>query len=471
MASKKEITNTESLSPFFTPQSIAVIGSSSNEQSAGYGVLKSLARGGVYLGDNCKEFSGKLYIVNPDAEFVLGYKCHKRVTDIPDPVDLAVICVPAKSAVSVIKDCVKQKIPAAIIVSSGFAEAGVSGEKLQAQLIAAADGNIRLLGPNSLGVLRPHSHLNASFAATMPLQGDVAFISQSGSLANTVLDGAITKKYGFSTIASYGNAVDVDESDLLAWLGEDDATRAIALYLEGVQDGRKFLSIAKDVAQKKPVVVLKGGKTETMEGVDRGSTHTGVSTGSYRLYQAAFSQSGLIEAESVDELFNMAKTLAHQPACAKNKIAVVTNSGGCCVLATDYCNTEDIVLSELKPPVVKKISSAVDKEIHNPVDLGDDATPEHYQAAISALLEADAVDGVIVVQTLQSMSAAEATAKVVVELQQAHPHKAFVSAHVGGRFSKEAWKLLEANGIPDFTDLRKAVRAMGGLVKRGQIVK
>jgi acyl-CoA synthetase (NDP forming) len=467
MTAKKQDLDIESLTPFFTPQSIAVIGSSSNEQSAGYGVLKSLARGGVYLGDNCKEFSGKLYAVNPDAEFVLGYKCYKRITDLPDPVDLAIICVSAKNTVSVMKDCVKQKIHAAVIISSGFAETGVAGGKVQAQLLAVAEtGKIRVLGPNSMGVLRPLSSLNASFAATMPPSGDVGFISQSGSLANTVLDGAITKKYGFSAIASYGNAADVDESDLLTWLGNDDATHSIAVYLEGVHDGRKFIDVAKEVSQKKPIVVLKGGKLDA----DFGSSHTGVSTGSYTLYQAAFKQAGVIEAESVDELFNFAKTLAHQPACAKNRVAVVTNSGGCCVLAADYCEALNVSLTELKPVVVKKLSS-FEGDQSNPLDLGDAATPEHYRTAISALLDTDTVEGVIVVQTLQSMSSAEATAKVLVELQEAHPQKAFVSAHIGGRFSKEAWKLLEANGIPDFTDLRKAVRAMSVLVKRGEMVK
>lgn len=464
------------LTPLFSPHTIAVIGSSNNEKSVGYAVMKSLARGGALLSETSVAFSGMLYAVNPSTEFILGYKCYKSVFDIPEPVDAAVLCVPAKSVLAVIKECVKKQVKVAIILSAGFAETDEAGKKLQEQVCAVAQqAKMRILGPNSLGILRPSINMNASFAATMPTPGPIALVSQSGSFINAILSSPAAKKYGFSCMVSYGNAADLTESDLLLWLADDIETKAITLYLEGVRDGRRFAAVAEQVSKIKPIIVLKGGCSEAGKHVV--ATHHGIDAGDYALYQAAFAQSGVIEAHTLEELFDFAKTAASQPPCAGNSIAIVTNSGASAVLAADYCARHGIHLAPLKDAVVKKLSSGLTplsthqlslSTTSNPLDLGDDALAPSFRVAVNTLLDQDSVHGLIVVHTLQAMSSAEETARALAEARNAHPNKPLLAVQVGTRFSKEALNVLEENGIPDFNELHKAVMAMRMLIQRGE---
>ena len=385
----------EHLSSVFAPHSIAVIGASSNEKSVGYAVLKSLARGGAFLSETGVAFSGFLYAVNPTTEFILGYKCFKSVMDIVDPVDTALVCVPSRSVLSVIKECVKKRVNVAVILAAGFAETDEPGKKLQEQVLAIArPAKMRILGPNSLGIIRPFINMNASFAATLPSSGHIAFLSQSGSLANAVLASPSAKRYGFSCVVSYGNAADIDESDLIAWLADDIETKAIALYAESIKDGRKFLAVAGAVAKQKPIIVLKGGTTPA--GAAAVASHHGTDAGNYALYQAAFVQAGVTEAHTVEELFEFAKTAASQPP-AENGIAVIANSGACAVLAADYAERHGVRLAVLKDPVIKKLGSVLAPlSTHqlspgNPLDLGDDASPQAFRAALGVLLDQDTV--------------------------------------------------------------------------------
>ncbi|MDO8642936.1 MAG: CoA-binding protein [Candidatus Woesearchaeota archaeon] len=464
--------NTDHLTALFAPCSIAVIGASSHEKSAGYAVLKSLARGGAFLSETGVAFSGALFAVNPTTEFILGYKCFKSVLDIPELVDAAVLCVPAKSVLSVIKECAKKQVKVATILAAGFGETDDAGKKLQEQVLAIArQAKMRVLGPNSMGVIRPFINMNASFAATMPSSGSIAFLSQSGSLANTILASPAAKRYGFSCVVSYGNAADIDESDLMAWLADDLETKSIALYLEGCRDGRKLLAVAEQLSKVKPVIVLKGGATHA--GAAAVARHHGINAGNPVLYHTAFEQAGVIEAHTVEELFEFAKTAASQPS-AQNSIAVVTNSGAAAVLAADAAERHGVHLVQLKDAVMKKLGAVLAPfATHqfipsHPLDLGDDAQPQSFRAALGVLLDQESVQGVIVVHTLQAMSSVDEVARVVAEARNAHSGKPVLTVGFMNRFSKDALHVLEQNGIPDFSDVHRAVKAMKMLILRGE---
>jgi len=471
MPRKKQELNLETL---FNPSSIAVIGASRDPKSVGYGILKSLVRGCVLSSDYCKSFRGKVYPINPKADFILGLKCFGNLNEIVDPIDLAVIAVPAKIVPLVLKECGKKKINYAVVISAGFAELGNEGKKLQDEIVKIAKANnIRMVGPNCLGIVRPYSNLNASFAPTMPPEGPVGFISQSGALADSIIDWAVEQRYGLSTLISYGNRADLDVHDFISYLANDPKTKAIAIYLEGLKDGEKFIEVCKKVSKIKPIIILKAGKTEY--GSKAISSHTGSLAGSYQIYKAAFKKAGVIEANTVEELFDLAKALAHQPPCKENSIAIVTNGGGCGVLCADSCYELGVNLAELKKSTIDKLDKT--EKMHpayskrNPLDIIGDALPERYEAAINTLLEEDYIHGLIVIQTLQTMTDPKEDALKVIEAQKKFPEKPILCTYMGGLYSKQGGRLLEANGIPDFNDIRKAAVAMKVLIERAKTLK
>ena len=455
----------------FNPNSIAVIGASRNQNSAGYGVLKNLVKGCVFENEYCKPFKGRTYAVNPNAEEILGIKCYQSITDIEDDIDLAIIAIPSTIVLNIIKECIKKGVKGIIIISAGFAELGEQGKKMQDQIVKLTkSAKIPLIGPNCLGIIRPSANLNASFAPSTPPEGNVAFVSQSGAIADSVIDWAIENRYGFSNIISYGNKADVDIHDFIEWLGQDQETKAIAIYIEGLEKGKEFMEIAKKVAKTKPIVVLKAGKTKT--GKKAISTHTGSLAGSYKVYQAAFKQSNIITADTIEELFDTSKALSYQPPCKENAIAIITNGGGCGVLTADYCDEIGIKLVELKKATItkldktKKMSPVYSKK--NPLDIIGDALPETYEAAINTLLKEKYIYGIIIIQTLQTMTNSEEAARIIIKAQQKHPDKPIICVYMGGKFSKRGRYMLEQNNIPDYNDPKKAVLAMKALIERGK---
>jgi acetyl coenzyme A synthetase (ADP forming)-like protein len=464
----------ESLEKLFNPSSIAVIGASRDQKSVGYGILKSLVRGCVLSSDYCKSFPGKVFPVNPKADYILGLKCYNDIKEIQGDIDLAVIAVPAKIVPAVLKDCGKKKIPFAVVISAGFAELGKEGKKLQDQIANIAhSSNMRIVGPNCLGIVRPHANLNASFAPTMPPGGAVGFISQSGALADSIIDWAVEQKYGLSTLISYGNHADLDVHDFIEYLAEDPETKAIAIYLEGLKDGKRFMEVCRKVSKAKPIIVLKAGKTEY--GSRAISSHTGSLAGTYQIYKSAFRQAGVIEAKTVEELFDLAKALAFQPPCMENSIAIVTNGGGCGVLCADSCADFGVKLAELKKSTIAKLDKS--GKMHpaysrrNPLDIVGDALPERYEAAINILLEEDYIHGMIVIQTLQTMTDPKEDALKIIEAKRRFPKKPILCTYMGGLYSKQGGRLLEANGIPDFNDIRKSASGMKALIDRAEVLK
>jgi len=376
---------------------------------------------------------------------------------------------PAKIVYSIVKECIQKKVRGIIIISAGFAELNGEGKKLQDKIVEdLKKAKIPLIGPNCLGIIRPSVNLNASFAPSMPPKGKIAFISQSGAIADSIIDWAIERRYGFSVLVSYGNRADLDVYDFLEWLEKDPETKAIALYIEGIKEGKKFMDVASKVSKKKPIIALKAGRTE--QGSTAISSHTGSLAGSYEIYKAAFKQSGVMIAETIEDLFDLAKALANQPVCKENAVAIVTNGGGCGVLCADYCSELGVNLVDLKKSTLTKLEKT--GEMHpayskrNPLDIVGDALPERYEASINTLLAEDYIHGLIVIQTLQTMTNPQEDARIIIEAKKKYPNKPIICVYMGGRFSEIGRRMLEAEGIPDFNDLRKAARAMWALVNR-----
>ena len=458
---------------FFEPEGVAIIGASLSPEKLGYQIVRNLVNGGSFSLPHLKGFAGKIFPINPQANEILGLKCYSSVTKIPERVDLAIICIPAKFVPQAVQECAEKKIKGINIISAGFGEAGEEGKKLQSEFLSIAKkSGIRIVGPNCLGTLYTHTHLNASFGPFLPFDGTTTFISQSGALVDSVIDWSVKENYGFSAVISYGNKSDLDAPDFIAWAANDPYTKAIALYIEGLNDGRYFLEVAKKVTSIKPIIALKAGKTAA--GTKAAGSHTGSLAGSYQIYKGAFKQSGVIMADTLTQMFDMAKSLAHQPPSKGKRVAIVTNGGGNGVMTADYC--EELGIELPLPP--KELIEKLDKsgKMHpawsrsNPLDIIGDAGPERYKIALEAVISSDSYDGVIVIQTLQTMTQPIEDAKIAVEMQKKYK-KPVVGAFMGGPFTEPGVKYLEEHGIPNYNDVDRAAKAMWALIEYGSILK
>lgn len=444
--------------PIFNPKSVALIGATDREGSVGLGICKNLLKG--------KE-KRKIFFVNPNRDKVLGRKTYSLITLILEPVDLAVIAVPAKVVPKVVKECCQKKVGGIIIISAGFAEIGKEGKVLQNEVTEMTQkAKIPLIGPNCLGIVRPSIKLNATFAPTTPKNGKIAFVSQSGALIDSVIDRSLVENYGFSTIISYGNEADLELSDFLEYLSKDEQTKVIAIYLEAIKNGRHFMKVAKQALEKKPIVVLKAGKTKT--GAKAASTHTAALAGSSEIYSAVFKQLALFEVEDLQGLFDVAKALVWQPKC-KNGIGIVTNGGGAGILAADFCEKFGVRLPKLSPETLEKLEKSETMPSFfskiNPLDIVGDALSDRYKVAIETLLYQKDIHGLIVMQTLQMMTEVEKNAKVVIEAKKKFPRKPIICCFMGGKFTKPGIDLLEKNKIPNYLDPKRAALAMKVLIK------
>lgn len=458
-----------SLKDIFNPKTIAIIGASRDPKSVGYGLLQNIKEGGVMKCRYTLPFPGKVFPVNPHADSILGLRCYKGILDINEKVDMAIIAVPVQIVEQQVELCIQKKVKGVIIISAGFSETGDEGKILQERIAAKLQkAKISLIGPNCLGIIRTSNHLNASFAPSMPPHGKVAFISQSGALADSIIDWAIQERYGFSSIVSIGNSADRDVSDFIEYCGNDKETSVITLYIEGIKDGRKFMEKASKASRKKPIIAVKPGKTQ--QGKKAISSHTGSLAGNYEIYKAAFRQSGVILAESVEEMFDMAKAFAHQPIPKTNSIAIITNGGGPGALCADYCTEFGVNLATIDEKTLKELESS--GKIHkgfsrsNPLDILGDALADSYKVAINTLLSKNYISGLIIIQTLQTMTETLENTRIIVEAHKKFPTKPILCTYVGGRFSKLSIEHLEAHKIPDFNDVRKTARVMSALVRR-----
>jgi acetyl coenzyme A synthetase (ADP forming)-like protein len=442
------------LEPFFHPQSVAVIGASRDPEKLGYAVLANLQDGG---------YPGPLYPVNPKADEILGWKAYPSVLDIPDPVDLAVIVIPYRFVPAVLEQCGQKGIPAVVVISAGFREAGREGLEREYELIETARRyDLRLIGPNCLGVIDTSTPLNATFAAGMPPAGPMAFMSQSGALGTAVLDMAMAGRIGFSKFASLGNKADVSEIDLLEAWGDDPDSRVILIYVEGLPDGQKFIQVARRVTRHKPVVAIKSGVTAS--GSRAVSSHTGSLAGSEAAYKAAFRQAGVVRATSMEALFDYARAFAYQPLLQGDRVGIVTNAGGPGILATDALERTGLEIPRLSHGTVEALTDYLPgaASAANPVDVLGDALADRYRHAIRLVLDDPIVDGLIVIVTPQAMTEIEETAHAVGQMAR-ESDKPVLGCFMGEARIEAGIDVLSQYGVPNYPFPERAAAALAAM--------
>ena len=355
------------LDVFFSPKTVAVIGATEGPNTVGRTVMWNLVT---------SPFGGTVYPVNPKRAAVLGVKAYKSLADIPEEIDLAVVVTPPPSIPGIIRECGEHGVEGAVVISAGFKEIGPEGAALEQQLLKEAQAaNIRVIGPNCLGVMCPVSGLNATFATTIARPGSVGFISQSGALCTAVLDWSLKEMVGFSAFVSIGSMVDVGWGDLIYHLGNDPKTRSIVIYMESIGNARSFLSAAREVALNKPIIVIKPGRTAGA--AKAAASHTGSLTGSDEVLEAAFRRSGVLRVNNIADLFYMAEVLSKQPSPRGPRLTIVTNAGGPGVLAADALIMGGGELAELTPATLEAYNAVLPPtwSHNNPVDIIGDASP------------------------------------------------------------------------------------------------
>jgi acetyltransferase len=399
----------------------------------------------------------------------MGKPCFPTVAALPEPVDLAVIVIPADGVAEVLRECGKKGIKNAVVISAGFKECGVEGAKREQELVRVAEEyGLNVLGPNVLGIISTRAGLNATFAPRGALPGHIAFISQSGAFCTSVLDWAWKEKLGFSHFVSLGNKAVLNECDFLWAFAEDPETRVIVAYLEGIQDGPRFMEIAREVTREKPIVVLKAGRAEA--GARAVSSHTGTMAGSDHAYDAAFRQCGVIRARTVEELFDYAYILACQPLPKGKRIGIMTNAGGAGVMAADAAEWEGLTVARLSESTVRALAARLPPAaaLYNPVDILGDANAQRYREALELVLGDPGVDMVTALSAPVAILRFSELAEVVAEAKERFGKPIAVS-FMAGELGEEAEEVLRRAGIPSFFDPARAVRALAALAKYVEI--
>lgn len=446
------------LDEFFRPRSIALIGASDRPRSVGRSLLENLLGG----------FEGEVYPVNPRHESLQGVRVYRRVADLPRPPDLAVIATPALGVPSLIDELGAFGVRAAVVISAGFRESGAVGGQLERELAAAAArSRVRILGPNCVGFIVPECGLNATFVRGMPTAGRVAFLSQSGALCSAMLDWAAGESVGFSCFVSVGNMVDVDFADLIDYLADDAQTEAIVLYVEAIERARAFLSAARAVTRRKPIVAYKAGRSQ--QSAAAAASHTGALAGLDDAYQAAFRRAAIVRVDDGQQLVDCAELLARRRPPRGPRLAIVTNAGGPGVMAADALTNTTATLAELAPATIEALGRTLPPawSHHNPVDVLGDAPPERMASAARAILEDDAVDGLLAIVAPQAMTDATETARQL-EVAVESSSKPVLACWMGGIGVAEARSTLNAASIPTFDFPEEAVRAFGRMVEYGE---
>lgn len=440
------------LDTFFRPKSVAVIGASTNPTKLGYAVLKNLVDGG-YAAKNT------VYPINPGATEILGLQAYPSVKDVTGPIDLGVIVIPYPQVPAAMRECGEKGIPAVVVISAGFREAGREGMEREMELIEIAHQyNVRLIGPNCLGVIDTFTPLNASFAAGTPPRGPMAFMSQSGALGTAVLDIALAGRLGLSKFVSLGNKADVSEIDLLRDWVTDPNSKVILMYSEGMPKGQQFIETAREVTRLKPVVAIKSGVTQS--GSRAVSSHTGSLAGSEQAYEAAFRQAGVLRAESMEVLFDMALALGYQPPLTGDRIAIITNAGGPGILATDALERSGLLLSRFENNTIEALEEFLPDAASaaNPVDVLGDARADRFRFALEKVAADPNVDGILVILTPQAMTDISETAKVTCDVADSLD-KPVLACFMGEARIEEGIKILTARGVPNYSFPERAASA------------
>lgn len=448
------------LDPFLKPRGVVVIGASTSPEKLGYGVARNLITSG---------YPGNIQFVSQRPGKLFDRPLHMDLTQASDPLDLAVLIVPAQEMVNAIHACGRRGIRAAILISSGFREAGREGELLELRCVEAARlHHIRLIGPNCIGIINTHLPLDTTFLQPpMPASGNIGFISQSGAFCAAMIDLMRDKGFGFSQIISLGNQADISEAEVLPAVSANEDTRVVVLYMESVSDGRNFVEVARQVTRQKPVVALKVGRFEA--GRQAAASHTGALAGADNIFEAAFEKSGILRADTAEQMFDWARTLADCPLPRGRRVAILTNAGGPGVIAADALESNQLELARLTEGTRQALSAVLPTaaSLHNPIDMLASASPEVYAACLRALLDDQNVDQVLLILPPPPMFPAEAVASMLIPLISNNSKPVVVSL-MGSLLTQAALKCFENRHIPTFPFPERAVSALGALANRSE---
>lgn len=456
MAAAQEARGVNELDRFFSPGSIALIGASSAPQKLGYVLLDNLQRG---------RYEGRLYPVNPRTERILGLRCYAGVRDIEETPDLAILAVPPRAVGEVLEQCGEKGVRAALVITAGFRETGPEGRAAEDELVAIARKHgIRLVGPNSVGIVNTSAHMNATFAETAPVPYEVSVLSQSGAVATAILDWARSIDMGFAKFVSLGNMADLNDVDFLQYLANDPETKIIVGYLEGIRDGKRLLETARRVTASKPFIVMKVGSTAA--GARAASSHTGALATAEAVVDAAFRQAGIVRAITMAELFDYVLCFSYAPLPRGRRLAIVTNAGGPGVMAADAVDRMGLELAQLSPETRSALREQLPEAavMGNPVDVLGDAGSDRYQTALELVRDDPGVDAVLAMLTPQRVTEPERTARVISYLarEQSTP---LIAVFMGGEAVARGRKMLDEAHVPVYAYPERAVRALAAMAR------
>lgn len=445
----------QKLNNFFNPKSVAIIGASHDSKKLGFQILSNIIVSG---------FRGKVIPVNPNAKYIKGIKSYPSVLNIPGKVDLAIIVIPKNIVPAAVKECGVKGIKSLIIITAGFGETGNEGEKQEKEILEIAEKyNIRIIGPNCLGIIDTFTPINASFAESgLPLKKNLAVISQSGAMCSAILDWASKNCVGFSKFISLGNKKDVDEVDLFKLLSNDKNSKVVLGYFEGINKGKKFIKEASVLTKKKPTIAIKAGVSE--EGAKAASSHTGSLATDAKIIDAAFSKAGIIQVSSLQDLFDLAEAFSVLPLPKNNKVTILSNAGGPAVLATDALSSSDLSLARLSSNSNVKLRAFLPEaaSIRNPIDIIGDADAKRFKCALDILLADKNVSSLIVILTPQTSTEIEETAKAIVKAGKKYK-KPIITSFIGGRAIEKGVHILEKGNIPNLEFPERAVYVLDKL--------
>ena len=447
----------QNLDAFFSPASVAVIGASSAADKPGYAILYNILKSG---------FKGRIYPINPGKERLFDLPCYKDIDAVPESADLALIAIPAQYVPETLRACGKRGVRAIVIISAGFRETGPEGFKAERQITdIARQYGMRVLGPNCLGVIDTYTPINATFAAGTPPKGRIAFMSQSGALCTSILDIALAERVGFSAFVSLGNKADLSEVDFLEAWAEHENVRVVLAYLEGIREGDRFIRTARAFTKRKPIVAIKAGVTSG--GSRAVSSHTGTMAGSERAYEAAFKQTGIIRAASIEQLFDFSVALARQPLPKNEAVAIVTNAGGPGIMATDAIERAGLRLASLAKATIESLRQALPAAAStlNPVDLLGDATTDRYRSAIDIVISDPNVGALVVILTPQFSTPIDEVARVVGDAASLRKMPV-LACFMGEASMHRAVDILTEHAIPNYIVPERAIAALSVMVKQ-----
>lgn len=457
----------QELRPLFSPRSLAVIGASGTKGKWGNDMVARPIN---------SAFRGPIYPINPKSKMIEGLQAYPSIRDVPDPVDMAVVTVPAQAVPKAVKECAEKGVKAMVLISAGFAETGPEGKMLEEEVTSIAkDAGIRFMGPNGMGIWTSEVRLNTAFNFT-PKSGGISFVSQSGTMGAYLLSTAAEKGYGFNAFLSVGNQADLSMADYIEYLGDDDATKVIVLYIEGLKSARRFFESARRVVRKKPIIVFKSGRTE--DGSRATLSHTASIAGSDQVFDAACRQAGIIRMKDVIHVFDVAEALSKQPLPKGNRIGIVAGGGGHCVVATDSCNDYGLSVPQLDDNTVERLGEYMLPHApvpRNPIDLAADPRPMSSARICETLAMHPGIDAIQVWAPIGKITSSNIKAKLeAAEIISQIPEKygkPVIATAMRSVMKGVVFELMRDRNIPFYEFPEEAVRALYGLYSYSQVLK